>query len=430
MQQLLSNFDLDDQTDVPMTGKVAIPGELPPIKTDQLANDSALSVDKHNHDESLETTLDNDDDPLDITGDDESEDAGDGGSSDEQQQSRSLSLSYSLSISHAQENFSQYSQSTDKGLSKRYDSPCSYEDDRESECTNFDKLDDWSDFITDMQNNNNNNGEAGNRDFREYYDEYLVSKGLKDSDDGDDPTDEYNVTEKLDSSSETTGAERDTSLDSLEEGLAADTTAMDKSIAFLEYRNPSADIDDDPMDTEGNPCANAGAPLQRVQSGKRKFRYDDLEDVEYEVTKVITEKFLKTDRVPFHGSHEPISLIDDELFARMVRIESSSKTPIPEENNAYTTNNNELPELKQVDDDTDLGESETVIATTPTNARNLQQMFQSFEDAPPSSSVAKVENQRLQRKVLSRKSAIEPSSSPFHHFDNSNIGKVVGSDGN
>lgn len=158
------------------------------------------------HENSLETTLDNEDDPLELRIEecDDSGDAGDGGSSDEQQQSRSLSLSYSLSISHAQENFSQYSQSTDKGLSKRYDSPCSYEDDRESECTNFDKLDDWNDFINDMHNNNNNNnGDAGNRDFKEYYDEYLASKNLKENDDEDDPTEESNTKEEAETMGKT-----------------------------------------------------------------------------------------------------------------------------------------------------------------------------------------------------------------------------------
>lgn len=176
--------------------------------SDQSEKDSALLVDNINHNESLETTLDNEDDPLELTGDDDSEDAGDGGSSDEQQQSRSLSLSYSLSISHAQENFSQYSQSTDKGLSKRYDSPCSYEDDRESECTNFDKLDDWNDFIADIQNNNN--GDAANREFREYYDEYLLSKTLKGSEDAEDSSEEYNI---KGSTSETTGTSLDSAKD-------------------------------------------------------------------------------------------------------------------------------------------------------------------------------------------------------------------------
>lgn len=189
--------------------------------SDQLASDSAFPMNTGSHDNSLETTLDNADDPLELTGEeecDDSGDAGDGGSSDEQQQSRSLSLSYSLSISHAQENFSQYSQSTDKGLSKRYDSPCSYEDDRESECTNFDKLDDWNDFINDMHNNNNNNGDNGNRDFKEYYDEYLASKNLKENDDEDEPTEDSNTKEEV----ETIGKSlediaKDNSLDSVEE---------------------------------------------------------------------------------------------------------------------------------------------------------------------------------------------------------------------
>lgn len=121
----------------------------------------------------MDTTVDNALYPLELTSDDFVEDSGDGGSSDEQEQSPSLSLSYSLSVSHAQENVSQ---STDKGLSKRYDSPCSYEDDRESECTNFDKLDDWNDLISDLHNNNNNNAENTNRDFRDYYEDFLAVK--------------------------------------------------------------------------------------------------------------------------------------------------------------------------------------------------------------------------------------------------------------
>lgn len=437
MQHLLSNFDLGDQKDVPMAAVSEIPAaprEVELLETDHPVNDSAFPVDISSHNESLETTLDNEDDPLELTGDDDSEDAGDGASSDEQQQSRSLSLSYSLSISHAQENYSQYSQSTDKGLSKRYDSPCSYEDDRESECTNFDKLDDWNDFIADMQNNNNNNGDPASRDFREYYDEYLNSKGLKGSDDGEDSTDECNI--KVNSSSETTGTDKDTSSNSVEDewdnrSTPADRSTMDKSTSFMEYRNPPLDVEDDPMDTEGNSSATTGVPIQRVPSGKRKFCYDDLDDIEYEVTEVITEKFRKTDEVPFHGCHEPISLIDDELFAQMVRIESSSsKTPIPEENSEYGTNSNEIPIYdKRVDDEGNIDEGESNIATTPTNAKNLEQMFQTFESAPRNSSTKSVNNQRLQHKVLSRNSAIEPSSSPFHHFDRSFIAKVVDSNG-
>lgn len=206
---------------------------------------------------------------------------------------------------------------------------------------------------------------------------------------------------------------------------------MDKSTSFSEYRNPPLDIEDDPMDTEGNFSASTGAPIQRALSGKRKFCYDDLDDIEYEVSEVITEKFRKTDKVPFHGCHDPISIIDDELFAQMVRIESSSsKTPIPEENSEYRTNSNEFPiHDKLVDEEGNLDEGETNIATTPTNAKNLEQMFQTFENAPHDGLVKNVINQRLQHKVLSRHSAIKPSSSPFHHFDQSFIPKVIGSKG-
>lgn len=438
MQQLLSNFDLGEQNqcdsldpnDVSMTG---IPAnstahcDMESLSADQSEKDSALLVDNINHNESLETTLDNEDDPLELTGDDDSEDAGDGGSSDEQQQSRSLSLSYSLSISHAQENFSQYSQSTDKGLSKRYDSPCSYEDDRESECTNFDKLDDWNDFIADIQNNNN--GDAANREFREYYDEYLLSKTLKGSEDAEDSSEEYNI---KGSTSETTGTSLDSAKDDKLDNRSTPAVSADmdqKSISFLEYRNPSIDMEDDPMDTEGDSCVSTGDPIQRVLSGKRKFRYDDVEDIEYEVTQVITEKFRKTDNVPFHGCHDPISLIDDELFARMVRIESSSKTPIPEDNGEDASNNSEFPLcVEHVDDEGNLEEGESNIATTPTNAKNLEQMFQSFEGDAHGGSVKKVNNPRLQHKMLPQRSAIKPSSSFFHHFDSSFISKIVDPD--
>ncbi|XP_062543329.1 uncharacterized protein LOC134210909 [Armigeres subalbatus] len=424
MQQLLSNFDLNDQCDVPTKGISAIPAnhcDSNSDRTDQSFGDSAFLVDKTKHDQSLETTLDNEDDPLYLTGDDDSEDAADGASSDEQQQSRSLSLSYSLSISHAQENASQYSQSTDKGLSKRYDSPCSYEDDRESECTNFDKLDDWNDFITDMQNNNN--GDT-NRDFREYYDEYQVAKCMKEKDDGADSADEYNVKAKLNTSHEMMSLERDTKHNFLEEEKgnrstpfeSLNTSAMNTSLSFWQYRNPPADSEDDPMTTEGSACADSGDTIQRVKSFKRKFRYDDLEDIEYEVSKVITEKFRKTDTVPFHGCHDPISSIDDELFARMVLIESSSKTPVPENNNTYELRNEDMSEYNKIANDNDTIESDSSIATTPTNVRNLDQVFQHFEDAPCESASQLVNNGIPLHRMLSQ-SAIDSSTSVFNHFD-------------
>lgn len=419
MQQLLSNFDLNDENDVPVMAAVpTVYCDLDSTEldlSDQPLSDSGFFMENPNRDQSLETTLDNEDEPLDLTADDDSEDAADGASSDEQQQSRSLSLSYSLSVSHAQENVSQYSQSTDKGLSKRYDSPCSYEDDRESECTNFDKLDDWSDFITDMQNNNN--GDT-NRDFREYYDEYLVAKCLKGSDDGADPADECCVKAKVDSSLETTSLEKDKMQNYLEKDQCDRSTpsesmnesAMNKSASFWEYRSPPADNEDDPMVTGSNPCTGTAEPVQRVQSFKRKFHYDDLDDIEYEVTKVITEKFRKTDVVPFHGCHDPISSIDDELFARMVLIDCSSKTPIPGE-----SNNAEIPVYNKIFNDSYVVECDSSIATTPTNVRNLDQVFQTFDNATDSA-VEMVDIKKPLQKVLSQ-NAINSGTSIFKHFD-------------
>ncbi|XP_065087901.1 uncharacterized protein LOC135709467 [Ochlerotatus camptorhynchus] len=438
MQLLLFNYDLDNENDVAMAGipvLQTVHSETDQDVNDQLPSDSAFPKNIGSHDNSLETTLDNEDDPLELTGEeecDDSGDAGDGGSSDEQQQSRSLSLSYSLSISHAQENFSQYSQSTDKGLSKRYDSPCSYEDDRESECTNFDKLDDWNDFINDMHNNNNN-GDSGNRDFKEYYDEYLASKNLQENDDEDEPTEESNTKEETDTIGKTLeDIAKDNSLDSVEESwdyrsdtpaFPRHTSAMDKCRSFLEYRNPSTEIEDDSMDAEGNASSTTADPIQRVPSCKRKFRYDDLDEIEYEVTKVVTEKFLKTDAVPFHGCHVPISQIDDELFAQLVRIESFSTTPTPV-NAAEHLNNNE-PECSETDDG-EKDETESTTATTPTNARNLEQMFQTFEDDAHAGS--DVGYQRLPNKSTTNKSAIERISSPFHHLSRSHLAPVANSD--
>uniref|UniRef100_A0A8D8PCQ1 (northern house mosquito) hypothetical protein n=1 Tax=Culex pipiens TaxID=7175 RepID=A0A8D8PCQ1_CULPI len=185
MQKLITNFDLDDDLGMPAMRF----SDPEPVLNDEL--DGTILADRDYPIESL----DNEDDPLNLTADD-CDDSGDAGcSSDEQQQeSRSLSLSYS--ISHAQENFSQYSQST--GLSKRYDSPCSYEDDRESEGTNFDKLDDWSDLISDLHNNNNTSVDAANREFKEYLDDFLgkdqqnggSTSGIGTSEDGTSDTKE------------------------------------------------------------------------------------------------------------------------------------------------------------------------------------------------------------------------------------------------
>lgn len=198
---------------------------------------------------------------------------------------------------------------------------------------------------------------------------------------------------------------------------------MDKCRSFLEYRNPSTEIEDDSVDTEGNPSLAAADPIQRVPSCKRKFRYDDVEDIEYEVTKVVTEKFLKTDAVPFHGCHVPISQIDDELFAQLVRIESSSSTVTPV-NAAERLNNNE-PECSEMDDG-EKDEIESTTATTPTNARNVEQMFQEVEVGAHAGSGAAY--QKPLNKSIPNKRAIELSSSPFHHFCRSNVAPVAKSD--
>lgn len=430
MQQLLSNYDLNSENDVVMAGIPALRTfhcELDPEERDHLPCDRVSLKNTGSHDNSLETTLDNEDDPLELTGEDECEDsgdAGDGGSSDELQQSRSLSLSYSLSISHAQENFSQYSQSTDKGLSKRYDSPCSYEDDQESECTNFDKLDDWNDFITDMQNNNNNG------DFKEYYDDYLASKNLGENDDEDEPTEASNTNEEV----ETIGKMleeivKDGSLDSLDESwnyrsdtpaVPRQSSAMDKCRSFLQYRNPSTEIEIDSMDVEGNINPPNAGLIQRVPSCKRKFRYDDSEEIEYEVTKVVTEKFLKTDTVPFHGCHIPISQIDEDLFAQMVRIESLNMASASMNAAEHLHNGPECSETG--DDGTD--EAQSTTATTPTNARCVEQMFQLFGDNANAESV--VEYQRNpSSKSITNKNAIRRSSSSFYNFCRSNVAPVA-----
>lgn len=201
------------------------------------------------------------------------------------------------------------------------------------------------------------------------------------------------------------------------------TSAMDKCRSFLEYRNPSTEIEEDAMGAEGNASSTAADPIQRVPSCKRKFRYDDVEDIEYEVTKVVTEKFLKTDAVPFHGCHAPISQIDDKLFAQLLRIESFSTTSTPV-NAAEHLNNNE-PECSETDDG-DRDETESTTATTPTNAKNLEQMLQTFEDDAHAGS--NVGYQRPLNKSIPNKRAIERSSSPFHHFCRSNLAPVANND--
>lgn len=404
MQKLLANFDLNEENDVMMGGMTvlrSVSRDPEPIANG--AEDSAISADLECHEESHETTLDNTDDPLELTSEecDDSGDAGDEASSDEQQQSRSLSLSYSLSISHAQENFSQYSQSTDKGLSKRYDSPCSYEDDRESECTNFDKLDDWNDFINDMQNNNN--GENANRDFREYYDEYLASKGQTGSSSSGVGTNavETNdecINQEMQSGSEETATskkERISFFIDKSSDIRPDTpaftqqaSATEKCRTFLEYRNPTCELDDDPMDDNSNSLTAEGAEMVNSQlSGKRKFCYTDREEIEYEVTKLITEKYQKTDIVPDHGSHPPI--MDDERFARLTQVDSLSKTSVREVHGHSDNNHHDFTE-EAADDKLvvlDGEEEESFIATTPTNPRNMQQMFRSFASDTPTCQV-------------------------------------------
>ncbi|XP_055531136.1 uncharacterized protein LOC129721999 isoform X2 [Wyeomyia smithii] len=320
MQKLICNCDLDGENNISTPVITEIVGNTP--------TNSAFCSGRENHNESLATTVDFDEEPLELTGEwfDESGEAADEGSSDEQQHSRSQSLSYSLSVSHAQENFSQYSQSTDKGLSKRYDSPCSYEDDRESECSNFDKLDDWNEYYSDMQNNNGI--EATNRDFREYYDEYVSSKGQMST-----------STVRTGVSEEGTASETDTkNISSIcgNAGLMVDNVdssievpdnkkvCIEKCQAFLRYRNPTNEMDDELMALEDEVGEMS---IERSSSFKRKFCYEDSDDYQYELNAMITEKCHKTDFVPDRGNHEPISRIDEEQFARMTRVESL--TPLP-----------------------------------------------------------------------------------------------------
>ncbi|XP_055606475.1 uncharacterized protein LOC129754433 [Uranotaenia lowii] len=406
MQLLLTNFDLDDDDGA---GEMAVSADvtiLTPTASDESGSgdgaephevERTSSAGSAKHVESLETTVDNEDDPLNLTGGEEEEedsgDAGDAGSSDEQQQSCSLSLSYSLSISHAQENFSQYSQSTDKGLSKRYDSPCSYEDDRESECTNFDKLDDWNDFISDIHNNNNNNingnGEGVSRDFREYYDEYLANKGQQGNSSSEEVTsDECSNTKEKDlEDGQPKKADKKLAQQHSGDKLGSrpatpavfGTTVAEKSQDFFKYRNPEDDEDEPMFDDNSNsltaiesnglyelePGKSSPGRVQQQSSGKRKFCHDDREDIEYEITNVIVEKFHKTGMVPHRGYHDPISRIDDQTFARITQV------PRAVENGSTS------------DEHTDY-EEDPGLVTTPTNPRNMQQMFQTISTDPSS----------------------------------------------
>ncbi|XP_058463621.1 uncharacterized protein LOC131437945 isoform X2 [Malaya genurostris] len=382
MQMMMSNYDLDDDDKLSLAAAPVLRSDCYDSDREESANDSAFSLDRESH-ESLETTLDNDDDPLELTEEDfdDSGDAADGGSSDEQQHSRSLSLSFSLSSYRAQENFSQYSQSTDKGLSKRYDSPCSYEDDRESECTNFDKLDDWNDFINDMQNNNN--GDATTRDFREYYDEYLASKGqagipVSRTGSGTERSSDENESKESTSSC---GDGETVQLAAMMIDRPADphpntpvsvhqTTVTEKCRTFLEYRNPACEFDDEPVASE----EMWDEVVSHQNSFKRKFCYEDRDDYDYEVTELITEKFRKTDIVPDHGSHEPISLIDEQQFNRLTQMESPSKTPVPGKLAAESENNNRTNETEDID------LIDCTVVTTPTNHRILRQTFPKLTD--------------------------------------------------
>uniref|UniRef100_A0A1Q3F6A4 Uncharacterized protein n=1 Tax=Culex tarsalis TaxID=7177 RepID=A0A1Q3F6A4_CULTA len=365
MQKLINNFDLDDDLGIPVTRF----SDPEPVLNDEL--DGTILAERDYPIESLDTTVDNEDEPLNLTAD-EYDDSGDAGcSSDEQQQeSRSLSLSYSLSISHAQENFSQYSQST--GLSKRYDSPCSYEDDRESECTNFDKLDDWSDMINDLHNNNNNNNvEAANREFKDYLDDFLgkdqlnggSTSGIETSEEG------TNDTKEPDSSCE---EEQQKALTEKRIGKGVkdsrpDTPALERKAKchnYLDYRDPGlSDFDDDAImqgatatiDDNSNVVlmsTNEGVGVFREQgfSVKRKL-CEDYEDRERQL-ELIVEKFQKTDIVPDRGQHAPISAYCDMDDAE------------------NQTDDEKLVMLDGEEDATD-----SPVATTPTNPRNLQRLF-------------------------------------------------------
>lgn len=371
MQKLITNYD---STASSVVASERGSGCLPdPCDTGHTPKDSASCSDKEIQNESLATTVDFDEPlELELTSEefDDSGDAGDEGSSDEQQHSRSLSLSYSLSISHAHENFSQYSQSTDKGLSKRYDSPCSYDDDRESECSNFDKLDDWNDFISDMQNNNGT--DATNRDFKEYYDEYVANKGqVGTASDGivinDQGTSNGSDTKEITSTCGEHKRMADSAVKTIDAAEQLTPSSSEKYRTFLEYRNPTNETDDDLMGLEDNV---AGLSVEHCSSFKRKFCYEDCDDCEYEMTSLSTEKFHKADVVPDRGSHKPISLIDDAQFARLTQVESPSKTPIPRRHVTSEAYCEESSVEEGIDfGETALNEEETTIATTPTNPR-------------------------------------------------------------
>ncbi|XP_001846999.2 uncharacterized protein LOC6037037 [Culex quinquefasciatus] len=330
MQKLITNFDLDDDLGMPAMRF----SDPEPVLNDEL--DGTILADRDYPIESLDTTVDNEDDPLNLTADD-CDDSGDAGcSSDEQQQeSRSLSLSYS--ISHAQENFSQYSQST--GLSKRYDSPCSYEDDRESEGTNFDKLDDWSDLISGLYH------------FCQEEQQTAAEKRNKDS--------------------------------------RPDTPALERKAKgqhnYLDYRDPGlADFDDDAMmqgaiDDNSNvllmTTTTDGVGVFREQgiSVKRKM-CEDKEDCERRL-ELIVEKFQKTDIVPDRGQHA--RLLDEQTFTRWCQIDSTP-TPVltPSCMDADAENQTDDEKLVMLDGEEDATDSP--VATTPTNPRNMQRLFRTL----------------------------------------------------
>lgn len=391
MQKLINNFDLDD---LEGGGELGLPPvRFPePVLSDEL--DASVLADRDYPVESLDTTVDNEDDPLNLTEED-LDDSGDAGcSSDEQQQeSRSLSLSYSLSISHAQENFSQYSQST--GLSKRYDSPCSYEDDRESECTNFDKLDDWSDLINDLHNNNNNNNvDAANREFKEYLDDIRgkeqngmtsSTSGIETSEEGTNDTKEPSEAceEEMATEKPIFGSKnaRDSRPDT--PALERKATARENSHnSYLDYRDPGLDDFDDDAIMRGTTiddnsnlvlmCTNDG----RNSSVKRKL-CEDHEDSARQL-EMIVEKFQKTDIVPDHGQHA--SLVEVETFSGWCGLNSPNKTPTvgPEKPaTACMDDENQTDDEKLIMLDGEEGDEEVedAVATTPTNPRNIHRLF-------------------------------------------------------
>uniref|UniRef100_A0A8D8I0E6 (northern house mosquito) hypothetical protein n=1 Tax=Culex pipiens TaxID=7175 RepID=A0A8D8I0E6_CULPI len=379
MQKLITNFDLDDDLGMPAMRF----SDPEPVLNDEL--DGTILADRDYPIESLDTTVDNEDDPLNLTADD-CDDSGDAGcSSDEQQQeSRSLSLSYS--ISHAQENFSQYSQST--GLSKRYDSPCSYEDDRESEGTNFDKLDDWSDLISDLHNNNNTSVDAANREFKEYLDDFLgkdqqnggSTSGIGTSEDGTSDTKEP------ESSCE---EEQQTAVNKRNKDTRPDTPALERKAKgqhnYLEYRDPGlADFDDDAMmqgAIDGNSnvmlmtTTTDGVGVFREQgiSVKRKM-CEDKEDCERRL-ELIVEKFQKTDIVPDRGQHA--RLLDEQTFTRWCQIDSTPTPALtPSCMDADAENHTDDEKLVMLDGEEDATDSP--VATTPTNPRNMQRLFRTL----------------------------------------------------